>query len=60
MQFCPSFHIVQLMKSGRSPQEACGEVVGLMKKESDVGFEVGVIAVSTKVRYLYFVLVRIP
>jgi len=50
MQFCPSFHIVQLMRSGRSPQEACEEVVAHMKKESDVKFEVGVVAVSTKVR----------
>lgn len=49
MQFCPSFHIVQLMKSGRSPQQACEEVVKLMKEGSDKYFEVGVIALNCKV-----------
>ena len=49
MQFCPSFHIVQLLKSGQSPQQACEEVVRLMKDGSDKCFEVGVIALNTKV-----------
>ena len=49
MQFCPSFHIVQLLKSGRSPQQACEEVVRLMKDSSEKCFEVGVIALNTKV-----------
>ena len=50
MQFCPSFHIVQLMENGRSPQQACEEVVKHMKSESSINFGVGVVAVSTKVR----------
>ena len=52
MQYCPSFHIVQLLKSGRSPQEACEEVVREMKEGSttDECFEVGVIALNHKVR----------
>lgn len=49
MQFCPSFHIVQLMKSGRSPQQACDEVVRQMKEGSQKWFEVGVIALDHKV-----------
>ena len=53
MQFCPSFHIVQLIKSGRSPQQACEEVVAHMKT-SNVSFEVGVVAVNTKVLCVYF------
>ena len=46
MRFCPSFHIVQLLHSGRSPQQACDEVMHHMTSSSDVIFEVGVIAVS--------------
>ncbi len=49
MQFCPSFRIVQLMESGRSPQQACEEVVQIMKHESNVSFEVGVVAVNVSV-----------
>ena len=49
MQFCPSFHIVQLMKNGRSPQQACDEVVREMKRESARPFEVGLIALNNKV-----------
>ena len=49
MQFCPSFHIVQLMESGRSPQQACEDVVKKMKEGSERWFEVGVIALNRKV-----------
>lgn len=54
MQYCPSFHIVQLLKSGKSPQEACEEVVREMKEGSTTGecFEVGVIALNPKVSFL--------
>lgn len=52
MQFCPSFHIVQLMRSGRSPQQACEEVVGKMTEGSERWFEVGVIALNYKVNSL--------
>ena len=52
MQFCPSFRIVQLIRKGRSPQEACNEVVQNMIHESAKYFEVGVIALSNKVRSL--------
>ena len=51
MQFCPSFHIVQLIRRGCSPQQACEEVVTAMRQGSDMYFEVGVIALDCKVRY---------
>ena len=49
MQFCPSFHIVKLIKSGLSPQQACEDVIRLMKESSKERFEVGVIALNRKV-----------
>lgn len=49
MKFCPSFKIVQLMKEGRSPQQACEDVVTEMKRQSSRSFEVGLIALDTKV-----------
>ncbi len=52
MQFCPSFHIVQLMRSGCAPQQACEEVVTAMKQGSDDYFEVGVIALNCKVSHV--------
>ena len=51
MKFCPSFKIVQLMKEGLSPQVACEDVVGNMKKRSKKSLEIGVIALDTKVIY---------
>lgn len=50
MQFCPSFHIVQLIKEGHTPQESCDMVVRKMRRECAEGFEVGVIALDVKVR----------
>ena len=50
MQFCPSFHIVQKLKEGCSPAEACSEVVRNMAAHSREGFEVGVVALDMKVR----------
>ena len=50
MKFCPSFKIVQLMKDGRSPQEACEDVIRGMKEHNEHWFEVGVIALDIKVQ----------
>lgn len=53
MQFCPSYQIVQLMKKGDSPQEACERVVKDMVDQSNKWFEVGVIALDPKVLSLF-------
>jgi N4-(beta-N-acetylglucosaminyl)-L-asparaginase len=50
MQFCPSFHVVQLLEEGVAPQEACSKVVCKMKQLTSNDFEVGLIAMDTKVR----------
>lgn len=51
MRFCPSYHAVQLMKKGHSPQESCEIVVkeaqtkaGTMAKP----FEMAIIALNVK------------
>ena len=49
LQFCPSFHIVQKMREGYTPQQACESTVRTMKERSDEWFEVAVIALDTKV-----------
>lgn len=49
MQFCPSFHIVQLMREGIEPQKACEIVVKMMADRAQKWFEVAVIALNTKV-----------
>ena len=49
MQFCPSFHVVQLLEEGVSPQEACSRVVHRMKEFTPNDFEVGLVAMDTKV-----------
>ncbi|XP_028845283.1 uncharacterized protein LOC114795799 isoform X2 [Denticeps clupeoides] len=50
MCFCPSFHIVQLMKQGLSPREACCAVLAdiMMKTGQDKCFEIGLIALNMK------------
>ncbi len=53
MKFCPSFKIVQLMKDGRSPQEACEAVITEMKERHECWFEVAVIALDIKVNDCY-------
>ena len=50
MQFCPSFHIVQLMREGKPPMEACESVVKSMREKNGEWFEVAVIALNPKVR----------
>ena len=50
MQFCPSFHIVQLMREGLSAEEACLKVVSRMKESChNKDFEAAVIATDKKV-----------
>ena len=49
LQFCPSFHIVQKMREGYTPQQACESTVSTMKGRSREWFEVAVIALDTKV-----------
>ena len=50
MRYCPSFHIVQLMSQGLSPQQACETAVTRMKERHGEWFEVGVIALDNQVR----------
>ena len=49
MRFCPSFQIVQLMREGIKVQEACDLAVERMLRQNGRQFEVGVIALDTKV-----------
>ena len=53
LQFCPSFHIVQKMREGQTPQQACDSIVSTMKERSGKWFEVAVIALDTKVSNLF-------
>ncbi|XP_048126093.1 N(4)-(Beta-N-acetylglucosaminyl)-L-asparaginase isoform X1 [Alosa alosa] len=50
MCFCPSFHVVQLMKQGSTPREACHTVLAdiMMKTGQDKCFEIGLIALNMK------------
>lgn len=49
MRFCPSFHIVELMSQGKTPQQACETVVKKIVKCSGNDTEVAVIALDMKV-----------
>ena len=53
LQFCPSFHIVQKMREGQTPQQACDSIVSNMKERSGKWFEVAFIALDTKVSNLF-------
>ena len=53
LQFCPSFHIVQKMREGQTPKQACDSIVSNMKERSGNWFEVAVIALDTKVSNLF-------
>ena len=53
LQFCPSFHIVQKMREGQTPQQACDSIVSTMKERSGKWFEVAIIALDTKVSNLF-------
>nr|XP_022332169.1 N(4)-(Beta-N-acetylglucosaminyl)-L-asparaginase-like isoform X2 [Crassostrea virginica] len=50
LKFCPAFHIVHLISQGKSPQEACEEVIQCIHRQSP-GIEVAVIAADTKGLY---------
>lgn len=49
MRFCPSFHIVELMSQGKTPQQACETVVKKIIEYSGNNTEVAVIALDMKV-----------
>lgn len=51
MQFCPSYQIVQHMRTGDSPQAACDRVVTDMLTQTNKWFEVGLIALDNKVPF---------
>ncbi|XP_056616095.1 N(4)-(Beta-N-acetylglucosaminyl)-L-asparaginase isoform X1 [Triplophysa dalaica] len=50
MCYCPSFHVVQLMRQGSSPNEACQAVLADIQRRisGDTCFEVGLIALNIK------------
>ncbi|XP_036430554.1 N(4)-(Beta-N-acetylglucosaminyl)-L-asparaginase [Colossoma macropomum] len=50
MCYCPSFHIVQLMRQGSSPKEACCSVLADIRRRTGEGecFEIGLVALSMK------------
>ncbi|XP_030628587.1 uncharacterized protein LOC115810730 [Chanos chanos] len=50
MCYCPSFHVVQLMRQGFSPKEACRRVLADITQRTgqDKCFEIGLIALNTK------------
>ena len=49
MRFCPSFQIVELMRQGKSPQDACKYVVRRILDNCGASTEVAVIALDMKV-----------
>ena len=49
MQFLSHLSHCAADAKGRSPQQACEEVVKHVKSESSINFEVGVVAINTKV-----------
>lgn len=48
MKFCPSFHIMELLRNGHTPQDACEVVVKSMINRNTEWFEVGLIAMDIK------------
>ncbi|XP_016090433.1 N(4)-(Beta-N-acetylglucosaminyl)-L-asparaginase-like [Sinocyclocheilus grahami] len=50
MCYCPSFHVVQLMRQGSSHNEACHAVLaGIQRRTSgDKCFEIGLISLNMK------------
>ena len=49
MRFCPSFHIVQLMHQGKSPDQACDMVVRKITECLGSQVEAALIALDMKV-----------
>ena len=54
MRYCPSYHIVRLMKEGVAVQDACDKVVAEMKERHGAPFEAAVIALNMKVSQQHF------
>uniref|UniRef100_A0A8C2KM18 Zgc:153169 n=1 Tax=Cyprinus carpio TaxID=7962 RepID=A0A8C2KM18_CYPCA len=50
MCYCPSFHVVQLMRQGSSPNEACRAVLADIQRRigGDKCFEIGLISLNMK------------
>ncbi|KAM4614702.1 N(4)-(Beta-N-acetylglucosaminyl)-L-asparaginase isoform 1-T1 [Polymixia lowei] len=50
MCYCPSFHVVQLIKQGSSPRDACNTVLDdiIRRTAPDRCFEIGLIAMNMK------------
>ncbi|XP_050981749.1 N(4)-(Beta-N-acetylglucosaminyl)-L-asparaginase isoform X2 [Labeo rohita] len=50
MCYCPSFHVVQLMRQGSSPNEACHAVLADIQRRTggDKSFEIGLISLNMK------------
>ena len=55
MQFCPSYQIVQHLRAGATPQAACERVITDMLLQTNKWFEVGLIALDTKVNCVHVV-----
>ena len=49
MRFCPSFHVVELIRQGNTPQQACEVVVKKIVKYCGGNTEVALIALDMKV-----------
>lgn len=51
MKFCPCFHVVQLMKQGATPADACRQVILDIRTRIDAkdAFEIGIIAMNMQV-----------
>ena len=50
MRYCPSYHVVHLMREGLAVQGACDRVILEMKERHGAPFEVAIIALNMKVR----------
>ena len=49
MKYCPSHQVIQFMRDGRSPQEACDAVIKSMLSKNGGWFEAVLIAMDNKV-----------
>lgn len=52
MKYCPSFQVVELMRQGYSPCDACERVLKNIVNREKKMFEAGLIALNIKVIYL--------
>ncbi|VDI25166.1 N4-(beta-N-acetylglucosaminyl)-L-asparaginase [Mytilus galloprovincialis] len=51
LKFCPAFQVVQLLKQGKKPKEACNIVISDMTNRCSEYFEISIIAVNMKGEY---------